>query len=388
MNEITMEESSMVELPNSPSNTEIMQPGTSQNSTAQLCANGRKKTLLERISTWWQNIIHPSKYFLMELERTFYALLFFAFCVIIMVIFQLISDWLFERSLSQNKEIASLPLDDRILHWIPDLTKISRLPDYLVQAFLVLTVIFNVLLRDRKGNLLKFGGLVMLRRMLFIMGFIYFLRAFCFFVTALPNPRPQCQLQYPTGYWTNYIVLVVKILTGQIASCTDNIFSGHTSMAIICLLTFHLYQSRIWVIIGAYVIAFCTIFAILATHLHYTVDVLIAIIVSSSIYLSYHYLVILSLDDIFFTRKLGHAPHTLAGFSWQERNVMMKQLKMVLIKLIRWIDGIDIRLYFSPSYLVQTNNPIEESIGSNTVSTEFLNSQCKPSSSNSKYQNV
>lgn len=305
-----------------------------------------------------------------------------------MVIFQLISDWRFQVALNEGREIAAVPLDDRILDWIPDWTRIPHLPDYLLQGFLLLAIVFNVMLRDRKGNLLKFGGLVLLRRVLFIIGFIYFLRAFCFSVTALPNPRAHCQMQYPTGYWTNYIVLMVKILTSQVTSCTDNIFSGHTSMVIVCLLTFHMYQSRIWVILCAYVIALCTIFSILATHLHYTVDVLVAVIVSSSIYLSYHYLVILCLDDMFFMRKLGHAPHTLAGFSWQERNIMMKQLKMVLIRLIRWIDGIDIRFRFSPAYLVQSNNPIEESMSSNTVSVEFLSTQCKPSSSNQKYQNV
>lgn len=270
-----------------------------------------------------------------------------------MVSFQMLSDWKFQRAVISGRYFNNVPLYDKVFDIMPNLTSIPKLPDYFIQSFLVLTILFNVLLRDRQSNPIKYGGLLMLRRLMFIMGFVYFLRGFAFFVTTLPNAKPECVLRYPTGYWTNYFVLLVQMITGSVMACTDNIYSGHTAMATVCLLTFHIYQSRVWVIVGAYVLFFATLFAIVSTHLHYTVDVFVAIIIAASIYLSYHYLVILALDDLYFTQKLGHTPQTLAGFSWQERNKLMQFTKSFLIRTVAWADGISIRFKYAPTHLVR-----------------------------------
>jgi hypothetical protein len=294
-----------------------------------------------------------TKYFLLELERTLFALLFFISCTVFMVSCQMLSDWLFQKALdSKTSTIAFHPLRDFGFAILPDLSRIPKLPDYLLEAFMGLMILFNIIMRDKKGNLLKYGSIVLLRRILFIIGFVYLLRGFCFFVTSLPNPNSTCTLQYPRGGVGSYFMLLLRMVSGSVTACTDNIYSGHTSWVIVCLMTFHIYQSRIWIIICAYLMAFTVLFAIISTHLHYTVDVIVAIIVSSSIYLSYHYLVLLALDDIYFNKKLGHSPYSLAGFSWQERNKMMKMLKNVLIRTIRWCDGIDIRTKYAPTFLV------------------------------------
>ena len=314
---------------------------------------------LQRAKTYFSSLAQRirnfkcTKYFLKELERTLFALLFFLSCTIFMVSCQMLSDWLFQKALdSKSSTVAFLPLRDFGFAILPDLTHIPKLPDYLLEAFMALMILFNIVLRDKKGNLLKYGSVVLLRRILFIIGFVYLLRGFCFFVTSLPNPNSTCKLQYPRGGVGSYFLLLLRMISGSVTACTDNIYSGHTSWVIVCLITFHMYQSRIWIIICAYLLASTVLFAIVSTHLHYTVDVIVAIIVSSSIYLSYHYLVLLALDDIYFNKKLGHSPYSLAGFSWQERNKMMKMLKNVLIRTIRWCDGIDIRTKFAPTFLV------------------------------------
>lgn len=336
----------------------------------QFCSNQPQAT--QPKENIFSRLIHTvknfkcTKYFLLEVQRTVFSLLFFLCCTIFMVSCQMLSDWLFAKALKspQNaSEMSILPLRDFGFAVLPNLSRIPKLPDYLLEAFMGLIILFNIVVRDKKGNLLKYGSLVLLRRILFIIGFVYLLRGFCFFVTSLPNPNSTCTLQYPREGVGSYFLLLLRMITGSVTACTDNIYSGHTSRVVVCLLTFHIYQSRIWIIICAYFLAGTVLFAIVSTHLHYTVDVIVAIIVSSSIYLSYHYLVLLALDDIYFNKKLGHSPYSLAGFSWQERNKMMKMLKNVLIRTIRWCDGIDIRSRFAPTFLVNFGNPNVEADG-------------------------
>lgn len=334
-------------------------PAAGQDSAPKCCvcctgATGRfyifLKNIFKKPVDWVRNFT-LSKYFIEELRLTAFILGLFSVCAVLMVTSQMLSDWRFNDYITDG-EAVNVPLIDQGFKLLPNWEETKKLPDYFIMGFIVLTLLFNIVYRDRKANYLKYGRLILLRRILFVLTCVYFLRCFCFFVTTLPSPRYQCVLQYPSGNWTNYISLGIKMITGDVAACTDNIFSGHTSVVIICLLTFHLYQSNVWIIVGAYLLAIATIFTIISTRLHYSVDVLVGIIVASSFYLSYHYLLVLALDDVYFIKKMGHAPDTMIGFSWQERNKLMQTTKRIILRTISWVDGVKIRFRYSPSHLI------------------------------------
>jgi len=84
------------------------------------------------------------------------------------------------------------------------------------------------------------------------------------------------------------------LMPGNI-TCGDMVFSGHTMLMILFALTFHTYHKRTeryWALNGVktFVWALCAIglLSILATRLHYTIDVLLGMYLSLTVWSSYH----------------------------------------------------------------------------------------------------
>lgn len=97
---------------------------------------------------------------------------------------------------------------------------------------------------------------------------IMFIRAFTIFVTILPK-NDVCKHSFG---WREYFL----------GGCYDKIFSGHTSF--ILLLTLLYFREHIIDLVPLLGINLINIFMILATRSHYTVDVLLAVFVTTTIY--------------------------------------------------------------------------------------------------------
>lgn len=122
---------------------------------------------------------------------------------------------------------------------------------------------------------------VMLRRFAFIMGFIYVFRGITLLVTTLPSSLidecrpPEIEL---TGSVGERFGFILSVIGGTALTCTDNIFSGHTSMMVSCCMLWRVH-SRLrrpfsWIL---YLIATAGILMILFTRFHYSIDVVLAI---------------------------------------------------------------------------------------------------------------
>lgn len=120
-----------------------------------------------------------------------------------------------------------------------------------------------------------------LRRFAFIMGFIYIFRGITLLVTTLPSSLidecrpPEVEL---TGLVGERFAFITQVINGTALTCTDNIFSGHTSMMMSCCMVWRAH-SRLrrpfaWIL---YALATAGILMILFTRFHYSIDVLLAI---------------------------------------------------------------------------------------------------------------
>ena len=167
-------------------------------------------------------------------------------------------------------------------------------------------------------------GATILRRWAFLLGSLFFLRGISIIVTMLPNPLKACKsdaLDYEP------FLAAVLILTGQIVTCGDVLFSGHTVNLVMAGLVWQTYSHKagvqlfkpnvcpaffdpiaalccknrpaenevghlvrattakiivwIWVTIGMLVI--------IATRFHYTIDVFIGFCLCLFIWKLYHY---------------------------------------------------------------------------------------------------
>ncbi|KAI9025307.1 PAP2 superfamily C-terminal-domain-containing protein [Phycomyces nitens] len=122
---------------------------------------------------------------------------------------------------------------------------------------------------------------IILRRWLVIMGFLYVFRGITLVVTQLPSPLyDNCQPDpiSVNGSPAARFSFLIDIIGGTAMTCTDNIFSGHTSVMMSCVMVWRIH-SRIrrpfsWL---AYLIVAAGLLMILFTRFHYTIDVLLAI---------------------------------------------------------------------------------------------------------------
>ncbi|KAI8997898.1 PAP2 superfamily C-terminal-domain-containing protein [Pilobolus umbonatus] len=198
---------------------------------------------------------------------------------------------------------------------------------------------------------------IILRRWAFVMGIIYIFRGITLLVTTLPSPlvvecRPhEVEL---TGTFIERLFFVFKVIDGSVLVCTDNIFSGHTSMMMTCVMIWRVH-SRMkrpfsWIL---YVMAAAGMIMIILTRYHYTVDVVLAIYITYTIwniYLRYIQEAAMryvfgftnhSTIDLFNTHlDSAEALSTYEYLTWQPHPLGKKWMMWICV----YVDGLDIRL--------------------------------------------
>ena len=279
---------------------------------------------------------------------------------------------------------AQVPLHDRGFTVFPDLTEMrSWLPDMFLTSLLGLTILFNVFWIHKPR--MEYQGFVVARRMLWMLVTLYFFRTWSFLVTTVPSPLSGCTGKYlpenitPREMVPGYIKLIGQMATGSVTACTDNIYSGHTSLITILVMTFIMYSGINWLKVYAIIHGTVALLTILITRLHYTVDVYIALLVASFVFLNYHFLLIIFLqgrleryhaikaahianfdisntelqeeetknqsnDQIQFNRRLLEMQMGL-DMNWlkDEKHIIWRVIWIPLGRMIWWMDGMDLR---------------------------------------------
>lgn len=278
---------------------------------------------------------------------------------------------------------AQVPLHDRGFMIFPDLTEMrSFLPDMFLTSLLGLTLLFNVFWIHKPR--MEYQGFVVARRMLWMLVTLYFFRTWSFLVTTVPSPLRGCTGKYlpeditPRELVPGYIKLIGQMATGSVTACTDNIYSGHTSLITILVMTSIMYSGLNWFKVYACVHGSVALATILITRLHYTVDVYIALLVASFIFFNYHFILIIFLqgrleryhaikaahianfsiqegtapeevkpeitDQIEFNRKILEDQMAM-DMNWMkdEKRIIWRVIWLPLGRMIWWMDGMDLR---------------------------------------------
>lgn len=158
----------------------------------------------------------------------------------------------------------------------------SHLADAFVNIFFVITILAVIFYCDCTQNAL--------RRMFWIVGFLYILRAFTISLTVLPSPYPSCysQQRYNSPFLTAF-----KVVLGMHVTCGDVLYSGHTMVINLCIYLWVFY-SRIGLRsflfrIGVWILGILGMLSIISTHFHYTDDVIIAFCFTWLAIIVYHW---------------------------------------------------------------------------------------------------
>lgn len=146
--------------------------------------------------------------------------------------------------------------------------------------------------------------LMVMRRLLVIYSIILVLRSIFVVSTSLPDPSPKCLEQKPYIPYSQPIPLEksgiessfwrgVKqtLFPFESSTCGDLIFSGHTVAFMLCSLIWDRYFTghRLrWPVYLYHALTILGLLSIISVRFHYTIDVIVAVFVTISVWQRYH----------------------------------------------------------------------------------------------------
>ena len=244
-----------------------------------------------------------------DLFVAFVALLVWLTVLFLMSLLQVRSDtWYFFNQSS----FQQAPLYDVIASNTQSFGISRSVPDVIVFAMLIITII--VLIVDRNKQV---SSLVILRRVFIIATILYLIRAVTFSVTLLPPPISTCELRVAYNI-TDYLRLGFGQLAG-LTTCTDLLYSGHTLIVALCALFLDYYSSVRILALLAYLTAIAQAFLVIASGMHYTVDIIFAFVLTIGVFTWYHLL----LDHAYRNTLARHNPQVNGiGTNLDEENAL------------------------------------------------------------------
>lgn len=276
---------------------------------------------------------------LKELLRTVYALIYFITCSLIMVTVQVRNDNLsIATRVINQKSLPDVVLDSKHRLQMP-----AGMPDWTLFAFIAISVVSHYVFIKPRSRLI-----LTVRRFFWLLGSCYGLRALSLAGTVLPPSNPHCLYQKRDGW--RILMAGPQLLVGAVHTCSDKIFSGHTIVATLLTcswwqLTTH-WGVRVYPVVHEIIMIICS----LSGRHHYTVDIVVALIVAVNVFHLYHLLVrivcVAELHERGPYLPLKMAAHLSA--STEENDIRIGSLfskypARAIRVLIKYMDGIDLR---------------------------------------------
>nr|CAB3265853.1 sphingomyelin synthase-related protein 1-like [Phallusia mammillata] len=189
---------------------------------------------------------------------------------------------------------------------VPDKKKYPPLPDVFLDNIPLIPYAFKMaeacglLLNAMFCCILLFHKhrAIVLRRFFSIASTVFLLRSVTMFVTSLsvPGEHLECTAMY-NSKWQR-ITRATEIVTGLgmsltgLQTCGDYMFSGHTAYLTLFnhLITEYSPRKMHYIHTISWVLNLFGVFFVLAAHEHYSIDVVIALYITSRIFLYYHVL--------------------------------------------------------------------------------------------------
>ncbi|KAI9136277.1 PAP2 superfamily C-terminal-domain-containing protein [Paraphysoderma sedebokerense] len=273
-----------------------------------------------------------------ELLRTIFSVLFLCATSVAMVFCQIVSD---------QRWKSAPPLQDAVLDVVePESTKLVWLADLMVYPFPVVTLlVFGIFVKSPEN-------LIIWRRFFWLMGFLYFVRGILISVTTIPSPIGLACRVIQAEKVGGTFSLVMSILSGRYKNCTDMIFSGHTAVLVSCLLTWQLYISSKPLLVYLYLHTFVGIYFILVSRLHYTVDVILGVLITYSSYAIYFSIVGYATTKYMQYGTLRNEELFTVGSKdrFEKDRLHVRKVSVIanplgrwFVRLVAWCDGLDLR---------------------------------------------
>ncbi|DBA96869.1 hypothetical protein WJX82_005400 [Trebouxia sp. C0006] len=189
-----------------------------------------------------------------------------------------------------NKYAWTPPLQDNVEIWLNSLKAAYPWTEILWQhewinikhkLVSLIALAFSVLFDQ-----VPYSGFAMMTRVAACIAICRTIRTIAFMLTVLPSPRPGCYsrrfLPVPDT-WGEYLSIGFGELRGR-GGCNDLIISGHCIIYVMAPLVFHTYYPG-WTASFLWLAVIRTCFRAPMTHQHYAVDMFLAVVVTSLVWM-------------------------------------------------------------------------------------------------------
>ncbi|KAK9693573.1 hypothetical protein K7432_013863 [Basidiobolus ranarum] len=242
------------------------------------------------------------------------------------------------QQLSDQRWVASTtkePLADLGFSTMPSLQH-EWIPDVFVVSLATFTLVSLLLSAEA-----WIDAIVIFRRFCWLTGTLYLLRSVTIIVTTLPCPRgcePIVSQNFKEFLWNGCLLMF-----GVQKTCSDNIFSGHTMILVSSMLMWQVYGKNAWLKLYSIIHCLVGIITIVATRMHYTVDIVIAILLTFSVYSMYLSLVSEATRNRLYSLSGLDSLKHLDDSEYQSLLLTDNSINRRLVSLIIWLDGLDLR---------------------------------------------
>ncbi|CAF1224416.1 unnamed protein product [Rotaria sordida] len=210
------------------------------------------------------------------------------------------------------------PLPDLILDNVKQIPWAFSVTEKIIVIEMVTLITIIVFHRHR---------LIILRRLLAIAAALYFLRSLTLVFTSLPvaTEITDCRPERFSSFGAR-LKKATLIFIGQgmssfgVKTCGDYLYSGHTCTLILATHFINEYSPRSYRLLHflSWIMALTGMFFILAGHQHYSIDILVAWVLSSRLFIYYH---TLANNRTYFQRDKNRMRIWFPFFSYFEENV-------------------------------------------------------------------
>ncbi|CAG8626192.1 13251_t:CDS:2 [Ambispora leptoticha] len=275
------------------------------------------------------DFLHLTPALLAELIRTVWSAIFL---ILVGIFLTFNIQWSDQRWKNSGDDMK--PLVDLGFRVLPETEKVF-LADMFMLTLLAGSIFFTLFMAESNR-----ARIIIVRRLFWLLGLLCFFRAITLSVTTLPSPK-HCKPVDIGSFWF-MLKQGVQLILGGVKACTDNIYSGHTIFITTSVILLRIYCKYPYVIYYSYAHGITGICLLVATRLHYTVDVILAVFITYATHSIYFFIVDLCIEKHFL--HIRRAEERLGDKNLYQRVAYMPNMFNVsLVGIVRWMDGLDIR---------------------------------------------
>ncbi|KAG0378933.1 hypothetical protein BGX24_002372 [Mortierella sp. AD032] len=242
-----------------------------------------------------------------EIGRLVCSLVFFAVVCIGMAFCNQFSDHRFVKT-----KYTNIYLEDRGFDIFPAQKDITPANTFVMTSVVFTLIGIAILCPSMQTRI------IVLRRVFWVVGALSIFRATTLSVTTMPTPKEGCKPATATGFGEMFWI-ALQMIPGTVQACTDDIFSGHTVFMVTCAIQWRLYMRNSWIKYVSFIYITVGLYYVIATRLHYTVDVVLAIFITYAMWTFYMSMVDTVMEKEYFGLRRHNEKYIMFDSYWTEK---------------------------------------------------------------------